>query len=71
MSNSKEHKRFCENNGWNLYRTTDHYYFEKTLHNGEVLRTKVSFGKKEYSPGLFAKILKELRVTKEEFNNMK
>ena len=68
MSNSKEHKRFCESDGWQLYKQTDHYYFRKVLPNGEVVKTMVTMGKKEYSPSLFQRILKQLRVTKEEFN---
>lgn len=69
MPNTKEHKRFCENDGWELYRTSDHYYYRKILPNGEVLKTKVSMGTKEYSPTLFSKVLKQLQTTKKEFND--
>lgn len=68
MSNSKDHKRFCENDGWELVKKTDHYYYEKRLPSGEVLTTMISMGSKQYSPTLFRKVLKQLRVTKEEFN---
>jgi len=35
-------QRYCERDGWVLIRNTDHWYFEKTLSNGNVLQTKVS-----------------------------
>lgn len=70
MSNTKEHKRFCEKDGWELYKTTDHYHYRKKLANGDVLKTRVSMGSKQYGKSMFAKILKEqLRVTKQEFND--
>lgn len=68
MSNPKDHKRFCEIDGWELYKKTDHYYYRKSLPNGEMLITKVSMGNKQYGNSMFAKVLKQLRVTKEEFN---
>jgi hypothetical protein len=51
-----------------LYKQTDHYFYRKQLPNGDVLRTKVSMGSKPYSPGMFSTVLKQLGVTKEEFN---
>jgi hypothetical protein len=69
VSNTKNHKRFCENDGWELYKTTDHYYYRKLLSNGEVLYTKVSMGSKEYGKAFFAMVLKQLRVNKEQFNS--
>lgn len=38
-------KRFCEIDGWTELRRTDHHRCKKTLDNGEILRTRVSFGK--------------------------
>ncbi|HNR05102.1 MAG TPA: type II toxin-antitoxin system HicA family toxin, partial [Bacillota bacterium] len=29
MPSWKELKRFCENDGWELYKTTDHYFYRK------------------------------------------
>ena len=70
MPNPREHKRFCENDGWELYKHTDHYYYRKVLESGEVLTTKISMTAKEYSPSFFAMILKrQLRCTKEYFNS--
>jgi hypothetical protein len=69
MPTPRDHKRFCENDGWVLHSQTDHYHYRKFLPNGEVLKTKVSMNNKEYGSKFFMKILKEqLRVTKEEFN---
>jgi hypothetical protein len=65
-------KRFCLNDGWVLYKQTDHYYFRKVMENGVIKRTKVSMGSKEIKRYLWQKILKQqLQVTEEYFNRMK
>lgn len=70
MPTNKELKRFCENDGWELYKDTDHDYYRKQLPDGTYKRTKVSRGSKEISPTLFKHILKhQLRVDKEYFNS--
>lgn len=70
MPTTKELKRFCENDGWELYKTTDHYYYRKKLADGSILLTKVSMGTKEISKTLFERILKkQLGVSKEYFNS--
>ena len=62
-------KRYCENNGWALIRNTDHFYYEKVLLNGTVLRTKVSHAlHKEIPSHFWQRILKhQLQVTEDEF----
>ena len=40
MPRWKELKRFCEREGWELYKETDHYFYRKTDHEGNVLRTR-------------------------------
>ena len=47
MPRWKELQRFCERDGWELYKNTDHYFYRKTMDNGEVKRTKVSRGSHE------------------------
>ena len=70
MSSWKELKRFCENDGWELYKTTDHYFYRKIDASGNIRRTKVSMGSEEIGKVLFAAILKrQLCVTKEYFNS--
>lgn len=70
MPSFKELKRFCENDGWELYKDTDHYFYRKRLDNGELLLTKVSKGTGEINGHLWKHILKrQLHVTQEEFNN--
>lgn len=70
MPNARDHRRFCENDGWELYKQTDHYFYRKVLENGETLKTKISMNAKEYSPTLFATILKhQLKCTKRYFNS--
>ena len=69
MPKWKDLKRFCERDGWELYKSTDHYYYRKDLGYGEWLYTKVSFGSGEIPKNLFKRIMKEqLRVTLEDFN---
>jgi len=40
-----ELKRFCEIDGWEELKTTDHWRYKKTLDNGDILRTRVSLGR--------------------------
>ena len=44
MPRWKEIKRFCDRDGWELYKDTDHYYYRKTDDNGNIKLTKVSKG---------------------------
>ena len=70
MPSWKELKRFCENDGWELYKTTDHYFYRKIDASGNIRRTKVSMGSEEIEKNLFIIILKKkLGVTKEYFNS--
>lgn len=70
MPTWKELKRFCENDGWVLYKDTDHYYYMKTDCKGNVRRTKVSKGSGEIHTHMWQSILKrQLYVTKEYFNS--
>ena len=70
MPKWSELRRFCENDGWILYKKTNHYYYKKTIKGNIILRTKVSFGSKEISPYLWREILKkQLLVSQEYFNS--
>lgn len=62
-------RKFCERDGWDPKKRTDHWRYTKTLPDGRTLRTKVSFGSREIGdPGLFAAILREqLEVSEQEF----
>lgn len=62
-------KRYCEKTGWVLVRNTDHWYYEKLLPDGTLLRTRVSHAvHREIPRGLWSKILKnQLRISEEEF----
>ena len=44
MPNWRELKRFCDRDGWELYKDTDHWFYRKRLDDGTVLYTKVSKG---------------------------
>lgn len=70
MPTWKELKRFCERDGWELYKNTDHYFFRKTDNEGNIKRTKVSRGSGEIKGNLWREILKkQLQVTEEYFNS--
>ena len=69
MPKWRDLKRFCERDGWVLYKDTDHYYYLKI--DGDITRrTKVSRGSGEIDENLWKRILShQLRVTKEYFNS--
>ncbi len=70
MPSWKELKRFCDRDGWELYKDTDHYYYRKVETDGIIRRTKVSKGSGEIKHHLWREILKkQLGVTQEYFNN--
>jgi hypothetical protein len=72
MPTWRELKRFCEKDGWELYRSTDHYYYRKQLSSGVLKRTKISRSSKEIPGFLWKNILeKQLKVSKEYFNRIK
>lgn len=72
MPSWKELKRYCERNGWELYKTTDHFFYRKVMPNGDLYRTKVSNSSAQIGANLWKKILKEqLHTTQEEFNRKK
>ncbi len=64
---------FLKRDGWVLIRQNGRdKIYEKTLPDGEVLRTAVSKGTGEISKGLFNRILKQqLKVDKAYFNSKK
>ena len=69
MPSWKELKRFCERDGWELYKETDHYFYRKYLPDGTLLRTKISKGSGQIGPTLWKEIRKrQLHITQEEFN---
>ena len=71
MPKWSELKRFCERDGWELYRDTDHYRYRKKDENGTIRKTKVSRGSKQIQDHLWQEILKkQLKVTLEYFNDM-
>lgn len=71
MPKWRELKRFCERDGWNLYRSTDHDYYEKVQDDGVVLRTRVSRGSGEISKALWKEIRdKQLCTTQDYFNSL-
>jgi len=72
MPSWRELKRFCEKDGWELYKSTDHYYYRKRLNDRTLKRTKVSRGSNEIPKFLWKNILeKQLQVTQEYFNKVK
>lgn len=70
MPRWKELKRFCDNDGWELYKETDHYYYRKVMPDGTKLYTKVSKGSGEIHHKMWLNIRNhQLNVTQEYFNS--
>ena len=70
MPKWKELKRFCDNDGWEMYKKTDHYYYRKRLEDGTILYTKVSKGSGEIHEKMWKRIRsQQLCVTQEYFNS--
>ncbi|TYP52491.1 hypothetical protein LZ11_01658 [Thermosediminibacter litoriperuensis] len=46
-------KMYCEKNGWVMVKNTDHWYYEKVLSDGSVLRTRVSHALHKEIPGIY------------------
>jgi len=62
MPSWKDLKRFCERDGWEIYKDTDHYFYRKDDADGLRL-TKVSKGTGEIKGNLWLTILrKQLKV---------
>jgi hypothetical protein len=69
MPNWRELKRFCERDGWELYKQTDHFFYRKIMEDNTIKKTKVSMGSGEIGKVLFKQILKkQLQVDEEYFN---
>lgn len=59
MPRWRELKRFCDRDGWELYKDTDHYYYRKIDDSGNIKMTKVSKGTGEIRPHMWKEILKK------------
>lgn len=59
MPRWKELKRFCDRDGWELYKNTDHYFYRKRDENGNIRITKVSKGSGEIHRAMWQTILKK------------
>lgn len=71
MPSWKDLKRFCERDGWQLFKNTDHYFYRKIMEDGTLKRTKVSKGSGEIPSKLWMLILKhQLQVEESEFNKL-
>ncbi len=71
MPSWRELKRFCERDGWELFKDTDHYFYRKMMPDGSIKRTKVSKGTGEIPKRLWKDILKrQLQVEEAYFNKM-
>lgn len=71
MPSWRELKRFCERDGWELFKDTDHYFYRKIMADGILKRTKVSKGTGEIPKRLWKNILKkQLQVDEAYFNKM-
>ena len=72
MPTWRDLKKFCDKDGWELYKDTDHYYYKKYDEDGNLKLTRVSKGTGEIHGSLWQQILKkQLQVSKEYFNSKK
>jgi len=63
-----DHRRFCEVDGWRRRpRPSKHEVWDKHLADGRVLRTAISKGRRQYQKQTFARILRQLEVSEDEF----
>ena len=70
MPSWKELKRFCENDGWELYKKTDHYFYRKKMPDGTLKRTKASMGSGQIKFHMWQEILRrQLKVSQDYFNS--
>lgn len=70
MPSWKELKRFCDRDGWELFKDTDYYFYRKIESDGSIKRTKVSKGSGQINGNLWKEILKkQLQVSQEYFNS--
>ena len=70
MPRWKELKKYLDNNDWQLYKSTDHYYYKKLSKDGRLKLCKVSRGSGEIGKRLWKEMLKhQLEITQEEFNS--
>ena len=57
MPRWRELKRFCDRDGWELYKDTDHYFYRKIDDDGNIRMTKVSKGSGEIHTRMWKEIL--------------
>ena len=70
MPSWRDLRRFCEHDGWELWKNTGDYYYRKEDDDGTIRQTKVSKGTGEIHGHLWKEILKkQLQVSQEYFNN--
>lgn len=70
MPSWRDLKRFCDNDHWELYKNTDHYFYRKDDEFGNTKFTKVSKGSRQIHGHLWNEILKkQLKVSMEYFNS--
>ena len=70
MPSWRDLERFCNNDNWELWKSTDHFYYRTEDENGNIRHTKISRGSGEIPKKLWQVILKrQLQVSKEYFNS--
>ena len=70
MPSWRDLRRFCESDGWDLFKNTGDYYYRKEDMDGNIRRVKVSKGTGEIYGHLWKEILKkQLKVSMEYFNS--
>lgn len=62
-------KQFCENDGWELYKQTNRWYYRKIMPDGTLKRVKVYMEDTEINASMWQEILaRQLQVSQADFD---
>ena len=68
MPKRQQVRKYLRQHGWVMFRRSNHEYYEKYLPDGTRITTKLSHGSGEIPPPVWHLMLKQMRITQEEFN---
>jgi hypothetical protein len=64
-------KEFCDNDGWELYKQTNRYYYRKIMPDGTIKRVKVYMDDTEINASMWQEILAmQLQVSQADFDKI-
>lgn len=64
-------KQFCENDGWELYKQTNRWYYRKIIPDGTLKRVKVYMEDAEINTSMWKELLeRQLQVSQDYFDKI-